>query len=667
LPIAVVLATALAAVLQDGAAPPRASSQSDHDLTQLSLEELMHVDVEVTSVSRRPQRASESAAAIFVLTQEEIRRSGATSLPEVLRLVPGMQVARISSNTWAISVRGFDGQYSNKLLVLVDGRSVYTPLFSGVFWDVQDLMLEDVERIEVIRGPGATLWGANAVNGVVNVITKSAKETQGGLLSATVGTQERTILGARYGVALSDQSWLRVFAKWSDHGAFHDPASGTPDDDWCQARTGFRSDWDVTTRDRLVCEGEAYVGDFDGAIMNNQPTPPFQTTNPVFGVVRGEHALARLERASSATSDSALQLYLDRYDREIGALGQTVDTLDLDWQHHFRLTASDDVVWGLGWRHMRSELDGTFDASLHHSRHDDDLWSAFVQDEHALVPERLRLTVGSKFEHNSYTGFELQPSGRLAFTPTATQTWWAAVSRAVRTPSVVERDGVVNFAVMPGVPFPTVVQFQGDHGFGSERLLAYELGWREQASDALSFDVATFYHHYDDLSSLEPGTPFLSGGTVVAPQFFANGLHGRTYGVEPAVEWRVVPTWTLDASYALLELDAKRDSGSNDTGSAATARRSVPNQQVQFRSLWNVTDQVEFDVTAYYVDSIPEYAVSSYVRVDARLGWRVTPRCDLSLVAQGLFHDEGREFGSTFLVRETRPPAGVYLRWTQRF
>src|SRR5467141_264033 len=460
------------------------SSPSAEALKKLSIEQLMNL--QVTSVSKRPERLSQTASAIQLITQEDIRRSGASSLPEALRLAANLQVAQVDSRQWAISARGFNGTTANKLLVLVDGRTVYTPLFSGVFWDVQEVPLADVDRIEVISGPGATLWGANAVNGVINVITKDAKDTQGLLLSGGGGSEQRGFGTVRYGGALGSAVHYRVYGRGfaRDQTALSNGLGAT--DDWHLWQGGFRLDWDASTARRLALQSDVY----DGRIA--QATPGHLA-------VSGGNVMAKWSRTLSDASDLAAQLYYDRTHRDIpGTFGEDLDTYDVELQHRARIGARHDLVWGLGYRLINDGVANSAALAFLPTHVARQWFTGFVQDEIALVPDRLHVAFGTKIEHNDYTGFEVQPSGRVNWTLSPSATLWTAVSRAIRAPSRVDRE-----LYAPGQP-PYFLA--GGPGFHSEEELAYELGYRQQQG-SLALSAATFYSRYHGLRSLEQVNP----------------------------------------------------------------------------------------------------------------------------------------------------------------
>jgi iron complex outermembrane receptor protein len=651
-PRGILAALAAAAVLAPPAAgaqaAPPAGPDSSADLTELSLEELMNV--EVTSVSRRAETISEAAAAIYVLTQEDLRRAGVTTIPEALRLVPGLQVARATANTWAISARGFNGRFANKLLVLIDGRSVYTPLFSGVFWDVQDTLLEDIERIEVIRGPGATLWGANAVNGVINIITKSARQTRGGLVTAAAGSEIDYLGGARYGAEAGRASW-RVYAKAFERGPGARADGSDADDDWALARGGFRVDATLAEGDELTVQGDLYDGD-SGERLTLVPLPALAPrTMALENRLSGGNLLARWSRALAGASHLTLQAYYDRSERDLPSiLGETRDTFDLDFQH--ALTSDrHKLVWGLGVRRTRDRFDGSDFISLLPEERTDDLYSGFLQDEIALVPERVWLTVGTKVEENDYTGLEVQPSVRALWTPRPRQSLWAAVSRAVRTPSRAEADvRLVGDVLPPGALFPgappAIALFLGSADFGSEELLAYEAGYRVGLAAGLFLDVAAFYNDYDELRTSTAGEPSLVLAPVphlVIPNVIDNRMAGETWGLEIAARWWVSDRWRLDAAYGFLEMDLEV-AGEDPILSAEVLEGESPEQQLSLRSSWDVTAALELDLVGRYVGALPSQGVEEYVEADLRLGWRVRPGLTVTVVGRNLLDDRHREF-----------------------
>jgi iron complex outermembrane receptor protein len=633
------------------------------ELKQLSLEELMSVDV--TSVSKKEEKLFEAAAAIYVITQDDIRRSGATSIPELLRNAPGVEVARVDSHTWAITARGFNSTTANKLLVLIDGRSVYTPLFSGVFWDKQDTLLEDVERIEVIRGPGATLWGANAVNGVINIITKSAKETQGWLVVGGGGTEERGFGGVRYGGQLGANARYRVYAKYANRDDTVLPDGTDARDAWQMGQGGFRVDWDASHNNLLTFQGDLYGGGLGQTSTILSPTPPLMRLNTADTAVAGGHVLGRWIHHFSETSNVQLQLYYDRTERRIPLVfSEKRDTVDLDVQHRFRLGPRQEIVWGVGYRDTRDQVDHTFNVSWDPDRRATDVVSAFVQDDITLLPNRLRVTLGSKFEHNDFTGVEIQPNARLAWTPTERHTVWAAISRAVRTPTRLDDDIRLNAQVIPGTP-PSVLAVFGSRDFASEALLAYELGYRLQPHPRLFLDVAAFYNVYDRLLSIEgPGPPQPLPPVVTIPFTLANNLAGETYGVEVLANYQSANWWRWQVGYTYLHMQLRTKQGSSDTTSVASGEGSSPRHQFFWRSWLDLPANLELDTALRYVDALAYRNVSQYVALDVRLGWRPTKSLELSVVGQNLLDHRHLEFSSSLRTEIQR---GIYGKIIWRY
>ena len=634
---------------------------SSADLTHLSLEELMNV--EVTSVSRRAEKLSAAPAAVSVLTADDLRRSGVTSIPEALRLVPGMEVARVDAHNWAISARGFNDLFANKLLVLMDGRSLYTPLFSGVYWDTQDTLLEDIDRVEVIRGPGATLWGANAVNGVINIITRSAKDTRGLLVTGGGGAEEQGFAGVRYGGELGENAYYRVYAKYFNRDDQVLPDGSDSHDRWNMERGGFRIDWDASTENHYTLQSDLYSGRLDQTYFLPTPNPPFAQTNQSHLNVNGGNVLGRWSHTFSERSDLKLQVYYDRTVRDGPVLNEDRDTFDVDLQHRFLLGERQDIVWGAGYRLCSDELDNSYTVTFNPDQRAIQLFSLFAQDEIALVQNRLRLTLGSKFEHNDFTGFEYQPSGRLSWTPTDRQTVWASISRAVRTPSLAEDDiQLRQLTSTPGVQ----VLLQGNRDFDSEELLACELGYRWRPIARVSLDVTAFYHDYDHLRSLEPGA-VLPGPPLTVTATAGNKLHGETYGIEFAPSWQVTDSWRLQAGYTFLQNQLHRDAGSGDTTSELDEGRN-PHHQFSLRSSVDLPHNLEVDCAVRYVESLPDFQIPSYIVVDVRLAWRPFKNFEVAIVGQNLLDDRHPEFQSLFIpIERTEVQHSVYGKVTWRY
>jgi len=615
------------------------------------------MNVEVTSVAKKEQRVAETAAAIFVITQEDIRRSGVTSIPEALRLAPGVEVSRIDANKWSIGVRGFGSRLSRSVLVLMDGRSVYTPLFAGVYWEIQDTLLEDIDRIEVIRGSGGTLWGANAVNGVINIITRSAAETQGLLITGGGGSEERGFGGLRYGGKIGQDFSYRLYGKgFSRDGQFTAHASDF--DDWQSGQGGFRTDWNFTQSDSLTIQGDAYQG------KSGQRTTVSSFSAPFLAVVRddtdfsGMNLLGRWRRTLSDTSNLAFQVYYDRTFRREPTFQERRNTVDFDFQHRFKITGHQEFTWGLGYRYTRGGTESVPTVVFSPPNRADNLVSAFVQDEIVLVENRLRLTVGSKFEHNDYSGFEFQPSARLLWTPAERHYLWASISRAVRTPSRVEEDLLLTATLSPIVP--TFARLSGNNTFEPEKVLAYEVGYRMQPTDRSSVDIAAFYNRHSDLLSLESGATFLEPpGNLILPFSIDNKMTAQVYGIEVATDWRWLDWWRWRLSYSHLQLNLKKKPGSSDFTTERSTEGSSPQNQVSLTSFIDLPGNLNLDGIFRYVDNLPGQNVGRYFNLDLRLGWHATKNVELSLVGQNLLQGHHAEWGGGTEIQR-----GVYTKVT---
>ncbi len=631
-------------------------------LNQMSLADLMNI--EVTSVAKQPQKLLQAPAAIQVITGDDIRRSGATTIPEALRLADNLDVAQINAHDWAISARGFNANLANKLLVLIDGRAVYTPLYGGVLWNVQDYLLEDIDRIEVIAGPGGTLWGANAVNAVINIITRSARDTQGAYVQAAGGNPLQDQAGARYGDSIGADAYLRVYGKYTGHGDEVTDSGASADDAWHVGRGGFRMDIGGERQDQFTLQGDAYDGTEDFFGMSDYK-------------LSGSNILGRWTRTMSTDSSMSLQLYYDHtYLSQpypvsppgmfysgfpASALTDNLDTYDLDFQYHCRWDARQGIVWGLGYRGTR-ELDQ--DASLVQflpNELDQSLYSGFLQDEITLA-RNVYLTLGSKLEHNDYTGFELEPSARLQWNLDARDLLWAAISRAVRTPSRYDRDLVVPTGLIDAPPpyqFPTVY-LQGSHQFVSETLVAYELGYRAQLLPDLSASLSLFYNDYDHLRSSTP-TPTSALYPFPYPVVFENNLVGETHGFELGATYQLLEWWRLHAGYNLLLEHLHVRPGDVDATNAGN-ETADPRGQFQLRSSMDLPHGVEWNAALRWVDALhmddgPTGGtaigiVPSYFELDSRLGWYPVPRLQLALVGQNLLHDHHPEYGYPSATRE---------------
>jgi iron complex outermembrane recepter protein len=641
------------------------------DLTSLSLEDLMNT--KVTSVSKTEQRISRTASAIFVINAEDIARSGATNIPDLLRMVPGVEVAQINANTWAISVRGFNGRFSNEILVTVDGRTVYTPTFGGVFWDVLDFPLEDIERIEVIRGPGGTIWGANAVNGVINVITKKAAETKGGMVVAGAGNLDQGFGTTQYGGRLGKSTDYRVFAKYSNQ--YHLPSlTGTDGgDSWHSLRGGFRSDSRLSTKDTLTLQGDLYTGrESTPASFLPSVTSPGPVNIEVAVPLSGGFLQSSWDHVFSARSDTSLQVSFDRYKRD-DVLMEHRRTLAIEFKHHFAWSTRQDFVWGASYSNTDSDTHGNLSFLLNPADVNMQLFSLFLQDEIALVPDKLYLTVGTKLDHSYYTGFNLLPSIRVAWTPRTHHMFWAAISRAYRTPSEIDTASRINFAGFPGPGgTPTLAAVVGNPQFGNEGLTAYETGYRSTPLHNLSIDLAAYYSDYDHQQTSEPAAPFFESSPVpphlVLPLTYQNLEHGEAHGFEIAVNWKVTDRWRLSPGYAFEQIHLHLGTPSQDTSAVFDDEGTSPDHSAQLRSRVNLRHGISWDVSSYFVGRLKSGNIPSYTRLDTGLTWRWTESLAMSVVGQNLVKDRHLEFvDDSGSVRSTLIKRSVYAKFTWQF
>jgi len=648
------------------------AQEPDPDLTTVSLEDLMNITV--TSVSKKEEKLFQTAAAIYVITHEDIRRSGLTNIPELLRLAPGLDVARIDGNKWAISARGFNGRAANKLLVLIDGRSVYSPETSYVYWEVQDMPLENIERIEVIRGPGGTLWGANAVNGVINIITKRAKETQGGMVTAGGGSEERGFSSVRYGAKIGDNAYYRLYGQYFNRSGLVDASGRNANDGQQAVRGGGRVDWQPTDRDALTLEGDIYRINLRETSLGISPAAPFAPPTNTRGEYESGNLLGRWTRTFSGRSDIALQVYYDHFSRDTFSLADHISTFDTDFQHHFAGNQRQNIVWGLGYRLIshRAKTNSSNAIQFNPAGKVFQLFSGFAQDEITPVKDRLRLIFGAKLEHNAFSGFEVQPSVRLSWTPSERQTVWAAVSRAVRTPARTQQNIRGYFQ---GLPNPdgslTLVAAFGSPNAKSEALRAYEFGYRAQPVRKLSLDVATFYNVYNRLTSFEPGRAFFDTDPLpahlVIPVYYANLLRGETYGAETSVNLEINNRWKLQGSYSFLRIQLHRDPASLDPTSE-DHEGDNPRHQAQLHSYLRLSRNFDVDASLYHVSRLMNQPIPAYTRLDARVGWQVREALDLSLGLQNLLDNRHPEFeGFDTGVITSQVKRSIYGKVTWKF
>lgn len=642
------------------------------ELTDLSFDELMQVNI--TSVSKKSEKLSEAIAAVYVVTRNEIRRSGAMSIPEALRLVPGVDVAQVDPNKWAIGIRGFNGRFSSKLLVMIDGRSVYTPTFSGVYWENQDYLMEDIERIEVIRGPGATLWGANAVNGIINVITRDTNQTQGGVASIAKGNELKGQGEIRYGGELSDAASYRVYgkARHIDNGLSTERKSQDNDGEYFQV--GFRVDWQRSDNQWFTFLGDSYKNELSQVHNVPQYDGPHVTTE---GEIDNEGTTLgfRWNQLTGLNSEFTVNVNYDYYDRQELKFSEKRDTFDLDFQHKLMPIDNHEIVWGAGYRLSYNELISGQLISVENPDERIEIWNAFVQDEIAFPEIDFTLVIGTKIEGSSYADVELQPSLRARWVPSEQLTWWWAISRATRTPSRIEHSSFSNVDIIPpfglpmapGSPFPTLIQLQGQESYETEQVDTYESGIRWIPTSELALDVSFFYNDYTQLRSYTIGIPSMqlidSNPILLVPLLLENNVVGKTKGIEVLLTWQASDTAKFRFSYSSLDESLKDTQNNiyNDSLLSLMEDRS-PNNQASLWGSFDLSSDIELDIRLFYVDERPfqfenTEPVRSNLNADFRLAWYPSNTVELSLVGRNLLYSSRQEF-----VIETWPEASEIER-----
>ena len=660
---------------------PQAEAETE-ELIELSLEELLQVTV--TTAARKPQSLSSTPAAIFVVSQEDIQRSGARTIPDILRMVPGIQVQQVDASSWAVTARGSNGIFANKLLVLMDGRTAYSPMFSGVRWDRQDTDLASIDRIEVIRGPGAAMWGANAVNGVINIITKHTRETEGFEADAAVSSLTSIETTARWGGGVGDGFHYRAYGKYFDRNGYAPEVNGDSYDDWDMWRIGGRFDWSVNPNDEITLIAEAYDGSVGDNILQNSVAPPYQTSTNISDEASGQFALVSWNRILSDSSDFQLKMYVDHAERDQIAPEEALDTVDVDFQHHFKFGSRHDLVWGLGLRHAEDETTGSETISLVPESRIQRQYSGFIQDEIRLYQEKLYLTVGTKVEKNSFSqsNTEWSPNVRLSWLMNDTNTVWASVAKAVRTPSRIEQDGRIlgvvepPFTGMNTFPVPFALTINGNPLLDSEEVIAYELGYRAQPSKSMTVDIAFFFNDYKDIRTLvsqgvfcQPaGLPISDPACFFGPIDYAempllmmNQIDQDTKGMEISMTYGINDWWRIHGAYSYLKID-----GSDQSNLAVNAGEDSPEHQLSVRSSMNINRATDFDLWMRYVDELKIQNVDSYVTLDARLNWSISDAWQVSFAGRNLLESSHLEFREEFglnQVVEIEREFIAELRW----
>lgn len=636
------------------------STWASADYFDLTLEQLL--DTQIISASKKIETVAEAPAAVYVVTSEDIMRSGVTSIPDALRMVPGVNVAHSDSNSWAISIRGFNSTLANKLLVLIDGRSIYNPVFGGVLWEAHNLLLSDIERIEVIRGPGGALWGANAVNGVINIITKHTRDTQGNLTSALYGNEEAN-LSARQGGSFGDEGFYRVYTKAFKRDNSRKPSGGDTYDDWDGVRGGFRVDWG----DEFTLQGDAYRNSTHQRKAHYMLVAPFMPIENQTIVYDGVNILGRWTNRRDHGSQFSVQTYID-WARRNEPLNFIDDrkTYDVEAQYNFAAMGSHELVTGAGIRYMADNQTGNENVTFEPKQRHNSLYNIFVQDKITLAPERWFLTLGSKFEHNDFSGFEVQPNARLQWHPTEDQMLWSAISRAVRTPTPVEEDLTSTLATssVAGTTIPARAAFVPNNDFKSERLKAYEVGYRNQITASLSVDLAAFYNDYDQLQTIAVGTLSVITTGPSAPYFFipfkfTNNMKGKSHGLEASLNWAANERLKLALDYSFLKLAVTALDPTQES-----AELLYPTHQAGVKVLWNMSDSWTLDTTASHVDNLPGGNVDAYTRLDVNLGGQLSKTLRFNLVGQNLLDKTHREFGSVTDANAAEIERSIFAKLT---
>ncbi len=641
------------------------------DYLEMDLAQLLQVTI--TSVSKKPQTLADTAAAVFVISQEDIRRSGATSIPEALKMAPGLHVAQISSSKWSVAARGFGGFTSNKLLILMDGRSLYTPAYSGTWWDTQHTLLEDIERIEVIRGPGATIWGANAVNGVINIITKRVEDTQGSLLRTGIGTELQVTAAGRHGGRIGESTYGRIYVT-GDKRDSNTLSKSDQDgyDGWTNLQTGFRLDGRAAAADEWTLQGDLFKVDGDQMLtpfwLNR---PPYRTTAFDDYTAFGGNLTGSWQRRFGDEGLLSFKGYYDYNHRDEDFLEQDIHTLDLDLQYQFAPLGRHRLMAGGGYRHIDAGFTNTYQVYLPDQT--ENIYSAFVQDQITLIENQFWFTLGAKYEYNGFTGSEWQPCVRLLYKPVENQTYWGSLARAVRTPAMVERNGAVTFASYP-TPFGTgVTRLRGSSSFDSETLLAYEAGYRWQAKTNLSVDISAYYNDYEDIYGVTP--PSSSGDPDLQ---IGNFNEGYGYGLELAATWQALDRLALTATYSWQELDLKRKgtTGVSDLAIDNLSALNYPRHQGSLRGAYDFSEQWQGNLWLRYTEeftgrdisgSPQRITIAAHFGLDANLVWKPDKDLEIMLAVQNLLNSSQLEYISEFYFPPNEIERNVYLKVTWNF
>ena len=631
------------------------------------------MNTKISSVSKKEEQVLDTPAAVYVVTREEIRSAGARNIPDALRLVPGMDVNLIDASTFDVGIRGFDERFSNKMLVMIDGRSLYSPIFGGIYWDSIALIMDDIDRIEVIRGPGGSLWGTNAVNGTVNIITRSSQATQGLLLRDLSSSDMPVSITVRYGGRVGKIGTYRIFSKYSDTFGNQDATGHWAGDAWHLLHGGLRSDLKLRERDTLMLEGNIYLGSFGEPLNVPLLVAPFAATIGGVNSVSGGAAMGRWTHTYVDGQETQVQVFYAIEDRDATERPDNLDTVDVDVQHHFHVASRQDIVGGAGYRYSQFYAQATPSLTITPAHQDYPLYSAFVQDEIALVPKKLSLTAGGKTEHNRFTGFDFQPSLRLNWRPSKKDALWASVSKAVKIPNFLNTSMYRPVSASLGTDGVDLATLVGNPKYKDEHLLAYEGGYRVQLK-RLSMDATGFVNNYSDVETNENLAPVVHAGYTEYPAQWANNLFGKSFGAEVAASWNVIPDWKMTASYSWLKLEMRANSQSNDTSTAVGFNTGTPTNHFGVRSSYALRKNLDFNALAQYTgpiasglgaDTAP--ALPSYCRVDGNLQWHMEDYIRIDVGGQNLLYPRRAEYTGGNGAIQTLNPRNIFARITYVF
>ena len=653
------------------------NSQLPEDLTNIELEKLLNLDIELTSPSKKGQKLSEISSAVFVLTSDDIRRSGVTHVAEALRLVPGLNVTRVASDQWAISSRGFNQTYADKLLVLLDGQSIFVPLVNGVLWELHEISLEDVDRIEVIRGPGGAIWGANAVNGVINIISKHGADTRGVHLSAGAGNEEKGFLSGRFGDRIGEDTYYRAYSRSSTRDSAELLSGTQAHDAWRISTAGFRLDSYLNEKDSVFLRSDFTYSDAQGLTTIPNLSPYESGTLEREKYERGASVNSKWKHIISNTSqmDFSFDHRLDN--RVTPFLKIETNNTHIEYHHRFQLADIHDISYGLEYRLYSDSSQPTPADKLDPASRSTNLYTLLLHDDISIFQD-IRLTLGTKLEQNDHTGLEFMPNVRLLWRVMENSSMWFAISRAVSTPSRVADDAIVPVSVMndPAYDMPIIISMFGNRDVEARKLLAFELGTRSKLLDNLSIDLATFYNDYNDVYSLDQGEPYVglfptnNQTSIIVPIAFGNELSGSTTGAELVADWRIAKWWRLIGWYSYITINLDKGASADPLEQVRFNENSTPSHQFHLRNSFNIRDTIEIDQLLRYIDRIVYNQIPSYTELDIKFAYFPcnNKNLELAIIGQNLFQNEhGENVSSLFAPLQTQIERGAYAQITWRY